>query len=129
MNRSDGRGRKTQQSSADNEARVSQAHCVEGDEKVPARLSSFTASVDNDGEEDDDTAVPESRSLAGSAEADEVRSRAERAAISTSLEPSLPLDDIWQRDIESVDLPEYVRARSTTISFPEKVSRKFVVCL
>ena len=36
--------------------------------------------------------------------------------------PSLHLDKIWQEDLDSVDLPVYVKAHTTTISFPEKVS-------
>lgn len=53
---------------------------------------------------------------------EEVRLAAERVAVGASIEPSLTLDGIWQRDLDRVDLPEYVQAHSTTISFPEKVS-------
>jgi hypothetical protein len=31
------------------------------------------------------------------------------------------LDEIWGRDLNKVSLPDYVKANSTTLTFPEKV--------
>ena len=31
------------------------------------------------------------------------------------------LDEIWEKDLSKVSLPEYVKANATTITFPEKV--------
>ena len=64
----------------------------------------------------------------GSAAEEEVKARAERFAANAPTQPSLQLDDIWSGDVESIDLPEYVKVHSTTMSFPEKVSetRMFV---
>lgn len=42
----------------------------------------------------------------------------------TNLEPSLQLDEVWRRDLDSIDLPVYVKKKSTTLSFPEKVRPK-----
>jgi hypothetical protein len=54
--------------------------------------------------------------------AQEVKARAETFASNLPLTPALQLDDIWQRDLEQIDdIQEYVKERSTTMSFPEKV--------
>ena len=33
------------------------------------------------------------------------------------------LDEIWDKDLSKVNLPDYVKTNSTTITFPEKVGR------
>jgi len=35
------------------------------------------------------------------------------------------LDEIWEKDLSKVSLPDYVKENTTTITFPEKVSRRF----
>lgn len=52
---------------------------------------------------------------------EEVRLAAEKVATGGPLESALTLDAIWKRNIDRIDLSEYVKAHSTTISFPEKV--------
>lgn len=52
----------------------------------------------------------------------EVPSTSETAASRAVLEPSLQLDEVWRKDLGSIDLPAYVKKKATTISFPEKVS-------
>ena len=54
-------------------------------------------------------------------EASQVKPPAEEAASDIPLHPSFILDDIWKHDLSSIDLPEYVSAHTTTMSFPEKV--------
>ena len=43
-------------------------------------------------------------------------------AASASSDNMTQLDEIWEKDLNKVDLPEYVKANSTSITFPEKVS-------
>lgn len=31
------------------------------------------------------------------------------------------LDEIWEKDLTKINLPEYVKANATTVTFPEKV--------
>ena len=54
----------------------------------------------------------------------QVRAKAEAAIASSkaSLKPKLQLDPIWRKGNLSADLPAYVQSRSTTMTFPEKVS-------
>lgn len=57
-------------------------------------------------------------------EADVVAARAERAAtLSASSTGSTvnQLDAIWRGDIDSIDLPHYVKAHDSTLIFPEKL--------
>lgn len=54
----------------------------------------------------------------------EVRAKAEAAVASGKsffAPPKLRLDPIWHKDDLAIDLPAYVKSRSTTMSFPEKV--------
>lgn len=52
------------------------------------------------------------------------------AAYSTqSSVESAHLDKIWESDISKVDLPQYVRAHNTSLSFPEKVRAFFDLIL
>ena len=57
----------------------------------------------------------------GSVAGREVQLTSSRVVPKATLEPSLQLDEIWRRDLESIDLPAYVKKKSTTLSFPEKV--------
>ena len=43
------------------------------------------------------------------------------AGRSTSSPVLAQLDEIWEKDLSKVNLPEYVKANATTITFPEKV--------
>ena len=45
-------------------------------------------------------------------------------AASASSDSMTQLDEIWEKDLNKVDLPEYVKANSTSITFPEKVSQR-----
>ena len=59
------------------------------------------------------------------ADEDQVRDNAEKVATliekAASLHPVIVLDSIWEGDFGQIYLPDYVKARSTTMSFPEKV--------
>lgn len=50
-----------------------------------------------------------------------VAASASAAVAASALLVSSHLDDIWQKDLGKVDLPEYVQANATTITFPEKL--------
>jgi len=39
----------------------------------------------------------------------------------SGLQPQIVLDTIWEEDFDQIYLPDYVKARSTTMIFPEKV--------
>ena len=56
----------------------------------------------------------------------EVRAKAEAAIASkmnSNLQPKFQLDPIWYKDDLSINLPAYVKAKSTTMGFPETVSQ------
>lgn len=45
---------------------------------------------------------------------------ASRSASSSAL---AQLDEIWEKDLSKISLPDYVKANATTITFPEKVRK------
>ena len=46
------------------------------------------------------------------------------AAAAAASELTSQLDDIWEKDLTKVNLPDYVKSNGTTITFPEKVRQQ-----